>query len=1263
MNRFEKPDFTSRHRLALFVLGATALAAVVCAPSAHAADWPAWRYDAGRTAASPEALPDTLHVRWMRQYTQREPVWEDPLNRDLMPYDTVFEPIVHQGMVFLTFNDKDKVVALDIATGEERWSFYCDGPLRLPPTAYDGKLYVPSDDGHLYCLDAGAGALRWRFRGGPGERKALGNSRLINTWPVRSGPVVADGRVYGGASIWPFMGVFIYALDAETGAIVWMNDGESARFQQQPHGGAYSFASVAPQGAFALCGDALLVPGGRSVPAVFDRATGAFRYYQFAKYSKTGGSFVCAIDDVFFSHHREQVTNLYAMGDGSLLADRMGEHPVLTSAVYYMSGPTVRAFDAEAIRAKPAEWPQALLWEFPVEARGDLIKAGDRLYAAGDGHITAIALPDGAGTEPSLAWTRRMDGEVGRLLAADQTLIAVTLDGCVIALGPENGAPSEFLHRAITPVPSESAAQKAQTLLDTTDVREGYALFHGIGDGELLEALAVLSDLHIVATERDPERIEQFRRRYDESSLYGTRIAIVPGDPLTAELPAYMASLTVVNDLDAKDFPRDKALLTRLFHSMRPYGGKLVFADTEQNRAITAACDPAAFPGIENLSDAGHIVLSRSGPLPGAGTWTGNLGNIGQTAKSDDQLVRLPLGLLWFGGSPNTDVLPRHGHGPPQQVIGGRLFIQGIDSMSARDVYTGRVIWKTPMHDLGTFGTYYDGTYKETPTDTRYNQVHIPGANVRGTNFVATEDELYVIQGSETHVLSTLTGARLRALRLPPIDPDAERKRYPEWAYIGVYEDLLIGGAGFVAFSDLAPMPKQDYSVWEDLDTSASKKLVAMDRHSGKLLWEVESESGFLHNGIAAGNGRLFCLDRIPPNIQKRLERRGETAPAGFRITALDIRTGEVVWQRQEDVFGTFLSYSSEHDALVHSGRPSRDMVRDEPNDRMMALQGRDGAVIWDKAVSYQTFPIIHGDAIITEYAMFGLLDGEPRFREDPVTGVQTPWKWVRTYGCNYPIASEHLLTFRSGAAGFFDLENDGGTGNIGGFKSGCTNNLIVADGVLNAPDYTRTCSCAYQNQTSLALVHMPEIEFWTLNLVEQTDAPIRRIGINLGAPGDRRDGETLWVEYPSVGGASPDPEITASGDGLDWFLHHSSRVAGGDGPAWVAASGARGLSRFTIGLAAADTPARVYTIRLHFAETDSLKPGDRVFDVDLQGARVLEKFDVVAEAGGPMRGIVREFSGVRVEDTLTLAFEAASAAPPVLSGIEIVQEGPVASE
>src|SRR5205814_929010 len=124
---------------------------------------------------------------------------------------------------------------------------------------------------------------------------------------------------------------------------------------------------------------------------------------------------------------------------------------------------------------------------------------------------------------------------------------------------------------------------------------------------------------------------------------------------------------------------------------------------------------------------------------------------------------------------------------------------------------------------------------------------------------------------------------------------------------------------------------------------------------------------------------------------------------------------------------------------------------------------------------------LIHGDRILKggdpragSGTACELLTGRPVKRTDPLTGREAEWRWVRTYGCNTPAASEHLMLFRSGAAGFFDLCRDGGTGNLGGFRSSCTLNLIAAGGVLTAPDYTRTCTCSYQQQCSLGLVHMP---------------------------------------------------------------------------------------------------------------------------------------------------------------------------------------------
>ncbi len=58
-----------------------------------------WRYVAYRSAASKDPLPNgELTLRWTREFNARKPAWDDyTLNRDLMSYDRVFEPIIQSG--------------------------------------------------------------------------------------------------------------------------------------------------------------------------------------------------------------------------------------------------------------------------------------------------------------------------------------------------------------------------------------------------------------------------------------------------------------------------------------------------------------------------------------------------------------------------------------------------------------------------------------------------------------------------------------------------------------------------------------------------------------------------------------------------------------------------------------------------------------------------------------------------------------------------------------------------------------------------------------------------------------------------------------------------------------------------------------------------------------------------------------------------------------------------------------------------------------
>jgi outer membrane protein assembly factor BamB len=99
----------------------------------------------------------------------------------------------------------ESVVALDPATGAEKWRFATTGDVESSPTiGPDGTLYVGADDARVYALDSRTGALKWFF-----------------TFPddsdTDSSPALgADGTVYIGSD----KGT-LYALDGQIGNLKW----------------------------------------------------------------------------------------------------------------------------------------------------------------------------------------------------------------------------------------------------------------------------------------------------------------------------------------------------------------------------------------------------------------------------------------------------------------------------------------------------------------------------------------------------------------------------------------------------------------------------------------------------------------------------------------------------------------------------------------------------------------------------------------------------------------------------------------------------------------------------------------------------------------------------------------------------------------------------------------------------------------------------------------------------------------------------------
>ena len=123
-----------------------ALLASLVAVNALAADWPQFRSDAGRTAASDQKMPGELHLQWVRELPEPAPAF--PKNVRL-EFDKSYEPVVLGRTMFVPSMITESVTALDTATGEERWRFFTEGPVRFAPVAWQNKVYFVSDEGHL----------------------------------------------------------------------------------------------------------------------------------------------------------------------------------------------------------------------------------------------------------------------------------------------------------------------------------------------------------------------------------------------------------------------------------------------------------------------------------------------------------------------------------------------------------------------------------------------------------------------------------------------------------------------------------------------------------------------------------------------------------------------------------------------------------------------------------------------------------------------------------------------------------------------------------------------------------------------------------------------------------------------------------------------------------------------------------------------------------------------------------------------------------
>jgi outer membrane protein assembly factor BamB len=1029
------------------LLLALAIVGLSRADDVQGAAWPQYRSDANRSAASSEQLPATLHLQWVRYLPVPRPAFPGEVR---LWFDASYDPVVLGRTMFVPSMVTDSVTALDTQTGAQQWQFFAEGPVRFAPVAWEGSVYFISDDGHLYCVGAADGKLRWKFRGlppGKTDRKLLGSGRLISLFPARGGPVLRDGVIYFGAGLWSKYGVAIHALDARSGRVIWSNtDSNHIPKANMDHGVAHE-AGLTPQGYLAIVNETLVIPCGAQLPAFLDLKTGKLQTFCMGWGGRNGlpkGTWFVAGDRNYLGHggdlyditrpNDEQFDDprmrtdfksmLYAGGFTRVRIDPTNHkdlgafrEPVFAEGVMYDNDRGVVALSLSDVKLEerkktaipperrtdtyPDKWKMTSreVWRLPSKLRVH-IKAGQHLYLGGAGAVEAVCVPQGGGT-PEVVWQGKVGGTPHRMLAADGKLFVVTREGAIYAYGAqkkEEPIKHLGLFSAIF-LNSDTWDKTAADLLQTTQVREGYAVVLGIETGRLVEELVKQSSLHVIVVERDAEKAARLRRRLHAAGLYGTRGSVHVGDPLSYPLPPYMASLVVSENWAEVGVTRGGQFVAAVVHLLRPYGGTACLALPPAERdALAKEIADGKIAGVTARAQGdSRLLVSRTGPLPGSADWSHAEADAANTGASEEQFAKAPLDLLWF------DTPPRWVRTPGAtlvRVCGGRMFIKA-ERLQVFDVYTGRRLWETSL------------PFPHRVTD----------------QMVALDDAVYVTGGQSCDVLDPVTGRKTGQIDLPP-------------GLTGVLSNLI---------------------VWQDyLVAQSGKHLVCFNRRTGNLVWKEQFGQAKL--SVAVGNGKVFCAELPLPKQQAKTASREsrvespelecslstlDPPPSTPHARAFDLQTGKRLW---EIPGGSEVRYSRKHDLVVMTSG----IYRASDGSLVAALPDFAKAEPKTKPENLPRPLFVIGDKLLVgaeeRYVEYDLQTGKPAGKA---------MTWIRR-GCTTPRASSNLLTTRvRGNAACIDLASR----EIISFwnvRAACSNNLFPACGVVNMPSLTGGCTCNY---------------------------------------------------------------------------------------------------------------------------------------------------------------------------------------------------------
>lgn len=581
-------------------------------------------------------------------------------------------------------------------------------------------------------------------------------------------------------------------------------------------------------------------------------------------------------------------------------------------------------------------------------------------------------------------------------------------------------------------------ASTASCALKEAGVKRGVCLVLGCGEGRLAYEIARQSEMNVLAIDEDEADVAAARKALDAAGLYGVRVTVQQAPAETLPFGSYLANLIVSDELLATGkLPPSSA---EVFRVLRPCGGVAYLGRAKglsdkgerlDSSKLGAWMKAGSVDGAEIRDDDGVWAVVRRGALPGAGEWTHQYGEPGNSTCSQDQRVVGPMQVLWFGRPGPRPMTDRGTRAPAPLFADGRLFIQGDRMLFGLDAYNGTMLWVLYVPDL--------------------RRANIPRD---GSNMVATTDALYVTVRDRCWQIEPQTGEIVTTFGLPeqsnivPLD----------WGYLACKGDTLYGSAvkrgGLFIGADGEWYDRPD----EESYKVVSEYLFALDRKTGKTKWTYRS-GPVINPTLAMGDGRLYFIEsRSPAATGTKAGRIGEELTSDRYMVSLDAATGEKKWEHyryfQKSKWVFYLCYAN--DTLI---------ALDTTDDyHLYGFDAKSGESLWKTSYPFRRnhhggamqHPVIVSDVVYAEPRAFKLRSGEPVVITKPANG------------CGTVSAGANVLLFRDGYHTMYDVKTHQQLKFVG-MRPSCWLSLIAAGGMILAPEGSAGCHCAWPVQTTIA--------------------------------------------------------------------------------------------------------------------------------------------------------------------------------------------------